>query len=56
MLLPWRRAFGLNDSQLFIARRDNARDVFTAKLAEAHGGELPADRWGSAARASSFAL
>lgn len=44
LLLPWRRVFNLNDSQLFVARRDNARDIFAAKLAHAHGGELPADR------------
>ena len=43
-LLPWRREFGLNDSQLFVARRDNARDVFAARLKAEHGGELPADR------------
>ncbi|GBF94257.1 110 kDa translocon of chloroplast envelope inner membrane [Raphidocelis subcapitata] len=43
-LLPWRRVFNLNDSQLFVARRDNAREIFNQKLQEEHGGDLPADR------------
>jgi hypothetical protein len=53
-LLPWRRVFNLNDSQLFVARRDNAREIFSQKLQEEHGGDLPADRrecacaWGCA--------
>ncbi|KAI8475724.1 MAG: hypothetical protein J3K34DRAFT_517150 [Monoraphidium minutum] len=43
-LLPWRRVFNLNDSQLFVARRDNARAIFNQHLREIYGGELPADR------------
>ena len=43
-LLPWRRVFNLNDSQLFVARRDNARAIFATHLREKFGGELPADR------------
>lgn len=47
-LLPWRRVFNLTDAQLFVARRDNARAIFSGYLA-ARGGELPAERcvcWG----------
>lgn len=42
-LLPWRRVFNLNDSQLFVARRDNARALFV-QFIKANGGELAADR------------
>ncbi|PNW77802.1 hypothetical protein CHLRE_10g452450v5 [Chlamydomonas reinhardtii] len=42
-LLPWRRTFNLNDAQIFVARRDNARAIFRQFL-EARGGALPADR------------
>ncbi|GFR49409.1 hypothetical protein Agub_g11462 [Astrephomene gubernaculifera] len=42
-LLPWRRTFNLNDAQIFVARRDNARAIFRQFL-EARGGELPAER------------
>ncbi|GIL58607.1 hypothetical protein Vafri_13622 [Volvox africanus] len=42
-LLPWRRTFNLNDAQIFVARRDNARAIFRQYL-EARGGMLPADR------------
>ncbi|KIY91916.1 hypothetical protein MNEG_16047 [Monoraphidium neglectum] len=45
-LLPWRRVFNLNDSQLFVARRDNARAIFNQHLRENYGGQLPADRNG----------
>ena len=38
-LLPWRRMFGLTDSQLYIARRDNAKALFQTFL-DRHGGEL----------------
>lgn len=41
-LLPWTRVFGLNDAQLQVARRDNARALFKARVA-ASGG-LTADR------------
>ncbi|GLC39997.1 hypothetical protein PLESTB_000120100 [Pleodorina starrii] len=41
-LLPWRRTFNLNDAQIFVARRDNARAIFRQYL-EARGGMLPAD-------------
>lgn len=27
-LLPWRRVFGLNESQLIVARRSNAKEIF----------------------------
>jgi hypothetical protein len=47
-LLPWRRVFNLNDSQLFVARRDNARAIFGQHLREKSGGDLPADRCGAA--------
>ncbi len=43
-LLPWRRVFNLNDSQLFVARRDNARAIFGQHLKDKCGGDLPADR------------
>jgi len=43
-LLPWRRVFNLNDSQLFVARRDNARAIFNQHLREKCDGDLPADR------------
>lgn len=42
-LLPWRRVFNLTDAQLFVARRDNAKAVFSSHLA-ARGGEFPAER------------
>eukprot|EP00878_Enallax_costatus_P008337 GHUV01008715.1.p1 GENE.GHUV01008715.1~~GHUV01008715.1.p1 ORF type:complete len:884 (+),score=360.27 GHUV01008715.1:261-2912(+) len=42
-LLPWRRVFNLTDAQLFVARRDNARAIFSGYLA-ARGGEFPAER------------
>jgi hypothetical protein len=42
-LLPWRRVFNLTDAQLFVARRDNARAIFSGHLA-ARGGEFPAER------------
>jgi hypothetical protein len=42
-LLPWRRVFNLNESQLVVARRDNAKAIFSQHLA-AQGGDLPADR------------
>lgn len=42
-LLPWRRTFNLNDAQIFVARRDNARAIFR-QFMEAKGGMLPADR------------
>ncbi|KAI8462253.1 MAG: hypothetical protein J3K34DRAFT_476400 [Monoraphidium minutum] len=42
-LLPWQTEFGLNDAQLFVARRDNSRAVFGAHLAENYNGDLPAD-------------
>ncbi|KAF8060559.1 SULTR2 [Scenedesmus sp. PABB004] len=42
-LLPWRRVFNLTDAQLFVARRDNARAIFTGHLA-ARGGDFPAER------------
>ncbi|KIY98725.1 hypothetical protein MNEG_9237, partial [Monoraphidium neglectum] len=42
-LLPWGAEFGLNDAQLFVARRDNARAVFGQHLLESYGGDLPAD-------------
>lgn len=44
-LLPWRRTFNLNDAQIFVARRDNARAIFR-QFMEAKGGMLPADRCG----------
>eukprot|EP00879_Flechtneria_rotunda_P009976 GHRR01010432.1.p1 GENE.GHRR01010432.1~~GHRR01010432.1.p1 ORF type:complete len:735 (+),score=296.51 GHRR01010432.1:437-2641(+) len=42
-LLPWRRVFHLTDAQIFVARRDNARAIFSGYLA-ARGGEFPAER------------
>lgn len=42
-LLPWMRVFNLTGAQLFVARRDNARAIFTGYLA-ARGGEFPAER------------
>ncbi len=44
-LLPWRRVFNLNDAQLFVARRENARAIFVAHLQERTGGDLPAERY-----------
>lgn len=41
-LLPWQRVFGLSDAQLFVAKRDNARNLFKAAIDRAGG--LPADR------------
>ncbi|KAG2482678.1 hypothetical protein HYH03_018413 [Edaphochlamys debaryana] len=41
-LLPWRRTFNLNDAQIFVARRDNARAIFRQYL-DSRGGGLPAD-------------
>jgi hypothetical protein len=35
--------FNLTDAQLFVARRDNARAIFSGHLA-ARGGEFPAER------------
>jgi len=42
-LLPWRRVFNLNESQLVVARRDNAKAIFSQHMA-ANGGDLPAER------------
>lgn len=38
-LLPWKRIFGITDSQLYVARRDNAKNLFKAFLDE-QGGTL----------------
>eukprot|EP00803_Ostreobium_quekettii_P003715 evm.model.scf_1083.2 EVM.evm.TU.scf_1083.2 scf_1083:24388-36797(-) len=46
-LLPLVRVFGLTQSQIIVARRDNAKAIFAAKIAELskeQGGVLPADR------------
>lgn len=42
-LLPWKRVFELNDAQMFVARRDNAKVIFRAFLDAQCGGELTAD-------------
>eukprot|EP00877_Chromochloris_zofingiensis_P006644 jgi/Chrzof1/2232/Cz11g07180.t1_TIC110[v5.2] len=42
-LMPLRRVFNLNDSQVLVARRDNAKEIFDNYLA-ARGGDLPAER------------
>ncbi|MEW5315412.1 MAG: hypothetical protein WDW38_006843 [Sanguina aurantia] len=42
-LLPWRRTFNLTDSQLYVAKRENAKIVFKAYL-ESQGGVLSAER------------
>ena len=36
-LLPWSRIFGLNDAQLQVARRDNARSLFKARVSALGG-------------------
>jgi Chloroplast envelope transporter len=38
-LLPWRRVFGITDAQLYVAKRDNARNLFKGFL-DSHGGQL----------------
>ena len=38
-LLPWRRVFGLTDSQLSVAKRESAKALFKAFL-DARGGKL----------------
>lgn len=42
-LLPLQRVFGLNQSQIMVARRDNAKSIFRAKIEET-GTSLQADR------------
>ncbi|KAL4420333.1 hypothetical protein ABPG77_010238 [Micractinium sp. CCAP 211/92] len=42
-LLPWQRVFGLTDAQLYVAKRDNAKNIFKQYL-DANGGELKADK------------
>jgi hypothetical protein len=38
-MLPWRRIFSLSDSQLIIAKRDNAKALFRAYI-DSKGGKL----------------
>lgn len=40
-LLPWARVFGLNDAQVYVAKRDNARLLFKSFIDQA--GELQSD-------------
>ena len=40
-LLPWRRVFNLSDSQLFVARRENAKALFRGFI-DSRGGTLQA--------------
>jgi hypothetical protein len=42
-LLPWKRMFNITDAQLYVAKRDNAKQLFKNSL-DAMGGELPSDR------------
>mmetsp|Transcript_32358 Transcript_32358/g.81630 ORF Transcript_32358/g.81630 Transcript_32358/m.81630 type:complete len:1052 (-) Transcript_32358:50-3205(-) len=42
-LLPWKRLFNITDAQLYVAKRDNAKQLFKDSL-DALGGELPSDR------------
>ncbi|KAL4434488.1 hypothetical protein ABPG75_000929 [Micractinium tetrahymenae] len=42
-LLPWQRVFGLTDAQLYVAKRDNAKNIFKQYL-DANGGELKAEK------------
>jgi hypothetical protein len=42
-LLPWRRVFNLSDSQLYIARRENAKALFRGFI-DSRGGKLQANR------------
>ncbi|GMH36433.1 hypothetical protein BSKO_04301 [Bryopsis sp. KO-2023] len=42
-LLPLPRVFGLNQSQIMVARRDNAKSIFRSKIEET-GAPLQADR------------
>lgn len=44
-LLPLQRVFGLTQSQIMVARRDNAKNIFRSKIDEM-GGRLQADRYG----------
>ena len=38
-LLPWRRIFNLSDSQLYVAKRENAKALFRGHI-ESKGGIL----------------
>jgi len=42
-LLPWKRLFNITDAQLYVAKRDNAKQLFKDTL-DSMGGELPSDR------------
>eukprot|EP00951_Prasinocladus_malaysianus_P042434 scaffold514730_cov45-Prasinocladus_malaysianus.AAC.1 len=42
-LLPWKRLFNITDAQIYVAKRDNARQLFTTTLETTYGGELPSD-------------
>lgn len=44
-LLPWKRLFNITDAQLYVAKRDNAKQLFS-KAIESIGGELPGNREG----------